>query len=282
MKVGYLGPDASFTHTATKKTFLKEELVAFASIPKCIKAAETGLIDIAVVPIENSIEGTVNTTLDHLYHQSTLPVRAEIVLPISQQLMVHKADKDLWKKTKKILSHPQALAQCQIFIGEHFEDIEMEQTSSTSFAASFVAKHPGAGLAAIAPRSSAEKYGLEIVASDIQDIALNKTRFWVLSQIPCDILLPKDEEKISISVTMPNNMPGALHKALSAFSWRQINLSKIESRPLKTTLGEYFFLMDMLVEQPIELIENAIEEIRLLGGTVKIFGDYFVYKIEAI
>ncbi|EOH98593.1 prephenate dehydratase [Enterococcus haemoperoxidus ATCC BAA-382] len=282
MKVGFLGPEASFTHNATKTAFPNEELISYHSIPACIKGVEFGEVDLGVVPIENTIEGSVNTTVDYLFHQTTIPVGAEIVLPIYQQLMVAKENKGAWQETSKILSHPQALAQSQEFIRTYFPMAELEATPSTAYAASFVASHPDQKIAAIAPKLSAEKYDLEIVGKDIQDVAINQTRFWVIGSEKVEVPIESTNQKLTIALTMPNNMPGALHKALSAFSWREIDLSKIESRPLKTTLGEYFFLIDINVQKPQRLLENALEEIRLMGGSVKIFGNYAIHPIDGV
>ncbi|ALS00627.1 prephenate dehydratase [Enterococcus silesiacus] len=282
MKVGFLGPEASFTHNAARTAFPNEELIPYHSIPACIKAVEFGEVDLGVVPIENTIEGSVNTTVDYLFHQTSIPVGAEIVLPIYQQLMVAQNNKETWLATTKILSHPQALAQSQEFIRQHFPMAELEATPSTAYAASFVANHPEQKIAAIAPKLSAKTYNLEIVGKDIQDVAINQTRFWVLGADKVDLPIIANDQKLTIALTMPDNMPGALHKALSAFSWREIDLSKIESRPLKTTLGEYFFLIDINGQKPQQLIENALEEIRLMGGAVKIFGNYAVHPISGV
>ncbi|MBO0472732.1 prephenate dehydratase [Enterococcus sp. DIV0840] len=282
MKVGFLGPEASFTHNAAKTAFPDEELIAYHSIPACIKGVEFGEVDLGVVPIENTIEGSVNTTVDYLFHQTTIPVGAEIVLPIYQQLMVAKENKESWHETTKILSHPQALAQSQEFIRTYFPMAELEATPSTAYAANFVALHPNQKIAAIAPRLSAEKYDLEIVGKDIQDVAINQTRFWVIGSEKVELPINATGKKLTIALTMPDNMPGALHKALSAFSWREIDLSKIESRPLKTTLGEYFFLIDINVQKPQQLLDNALEEIRLMGGMVKIFGNYAIHPINGV
>ncbi|MBP1045679.1 prephenate dehydratase [Enterococcus sp. BWM-S5] len=283
MKVGYLGPESSFTHTATRTAFPEDTLVPFHSIPACIKAVEFNEVDLGVVPIENTLEGSVNTTVDYLFHQSSIPVGAEIVLPIFQQLMVSKENKENWKEIRRILSHPQALAQSQEFINCHFPDADLEQTPSTAYAASFVAEHPTQKIAAIAPKLSAEKYDLAIVQENIQDVAINRTRFWVIGSDQVELPhIPVERQKMTLAVTMPNNMPGALHKALSAFSWREIDLSKIESRPLKTTLGEYFFLIDLVADKSPELIQFALQEIQQMGGEVKVFGNYKVHPIHGI
>ena len=282
MKIGYLGPENSFTHTAAASAFSLDKLISYPSIPACIKAVEYGDVHLSVVPIENTIEGSVNTTLDYLFHQATISVSAEIVLPIQQQLLVAKENQNDWLEIKKVLSHPQALAQCEHFIQKYLPNALMEPVPSTTYGANYVKEHPQAKVATIASKEAANKYQLEIVAENIQDLEINHTRFWVLGQNPVSLSLTKEQQKLSIAITLPNNMPGSLHKALAAFGWREISLSKIESRPLKTSLGEYFFLIDIQVHKTITLIENALEEIRLLGGTIKIFGHYDVYPIMGI
>ncbi|MDT0013034.1 prephenate dehydratase [Listeria cossartiae] len=280
MKIAYLGPAASFTHAASAKAFPNEEMVAKSTIPDCIMAIEKGDVDVAVVPIENTIEGSVNITLDYLFHFSSVPVVAEIVLPIAQHLMVHPAHVSAWKSVQKVMSHPQALAQCHTFLQAELYGVEREVTPSTAYAAKWVSNNPTELVAAIAPRMAASEYGLEIVKENAQDLELNQTRFFVLSRKPVSILLPKEEEKTSISVILPNNMPGALHKVLSTFAWRDIDLSKIESRPLKTSLGEYFFLIDVLSEGKELLVTNALDEITLLGGTANKLGTYHVHRLQ--
>ncbi|EAF1874276.1 prephenate dehydratase [Listeria monocytogenes] len=280
MKIAYLGPAASFTHSAAAKAFPKEEMIAKSTIPDCIMAIEKEDVDVAVVPIENTIEGSVNITLDYLFHFSSVPVVAEIVLPIAQHLMVHPAHVSAWKSVQKVMSHPQALAQCHTFLQAELYGVEREVTPSTAYAAKWVSNNPTELVAAIAPRMAANEYGLKIVKENAQDLELNQTRFFVLSRKPVSILLPKEEEKTSISVILPNNMPGALHKVLSTFAWRDIDLSKIESRPLKTSLGEYFFLIDVLSEGKEMLVTNALDEITLLGGTANKLGTYHVHRLQ--
>ncbi|AQY51265.1 prephenate dehydratase [Listeria weihenstephanensis FSL R9-0317] len=280
MKVGYLGPVATFTHSAAVSAFPDEEAIAYASIPDCIMAIEKGKVDVAVVPIENTLEGTVNITLDYLYHISSVPIVAEIVVPIAQHIMVHPNNKATWQSVQKVMSHPQAIAQCHTFLQTELYGVERETTPSTAYAAEWVSNHPSELVAAIAPYMAAEQYGLMIVKENAQDIELNQTRFVVLSRNPVNIALPdRAEEKTSVSVILPNNMPGALHKVLATFAWRNIDMSKIESRPLKTSLGEYFFLIDLLSDGETQLVQNALEEIALLGGKTRELGTYHVYRL---
>ncbi|MGX4686065.1 prephenate dehydratase [Vagococcus sp. JNUCC 83] len=269
MEVGYLGPKNSFTYKAAASYFDDKELQPYASITSCIKALKNNQVNYVVVPIENSLEGSVHTSIDGLFHQNDIQVYREIILPIEQQLLVN----DLTIIPKKIVSHPQALAQSQHFLETYYPDVLIEQVQSTTFAAEYVAENPAQSVAAIASKEAAIEYGLEILASDIQDNRFNQTRFWLLGKQP----FKNDDrkpEKLTLFITLPKNAPGILHKVLSAFAWREIDLSKIESRPLKTELGEYYFIIDVEISGNIPLIEYALEEITLLGATYQHLGYY--------
>lgn len=275
MKIAYLGPKGSFSHHVVQTAFPNEELQAFANITDVIKAYEQGLVDYSVVPVENSIEGSVHESLDYLFHQADIQAVAEIVQPIHQQLMAVPGQ----LKIEKIFSHPQALAQGKKFIDEHYPEAQLEVTASTAYAARFIAEHPDQPFAAIAPRNSAAEYGLELIAEDIQEMEANFTRFWVLgSEIPTLPLQPQDE-KMSLALTLPDNLPGALYKALSTFAWRGIDLTKIESRPLKTALGEYFFIIDVDYSAK-ELVHFARQELETIGIQYKILGTYPIFTIR--
>ena len=275
MKIAYLGPKGSFSHHVVQTAFPKEELQAFANITDVIKAYEQGLVDYSVVPVENSIEGSVHESLDYLFHQADIQAVAEIVQPIHQQLMAVPGQ----SKIEKIFSHPQALAQGKKFIDEHYPEAQLEVTASTAYAARFIAEHPDQPFAAIAPRNSAAEYGLELIAEDIQEMEANFTRFWVLgSEVPT-IPLQSQNEKMSLALTLPDNLPGALYKALSTFAWRGIDLTKIESRPLKTALGEYFFIIDVDYSAK-ELVHFARQELETIGIQYKILGTYPIFTIR--
>ena len=275
MKIAYLGPKGSFSHHVVQTAFPNEELQAFANITDVIKAYEQGLVDYSVVPVENSIEGSVHESLDYLFHQTDIQAVAEIVQPIHQQLMAVPGQ----SKIEKIFSHPQALAQGKKFIEEHYPEAQLEVTASTAYAARFIAEHPDQPFAAIAPRNSAAEYGLELIAEDIQEMEANFTRFWVLgSEIPT-IPLQSQTEKMSLALTLPDNLPGALYKALSTFAWRGIDLTKIESRPLKTALGEYFFIIDVDYSAK-ELVHFARQELEAIGIQYKILGTYPIFTIR--
>ena len=275
MKIAYLGPKGSFSHHVVQTAFPKEELHAFANITDVIKSYEQGLVDYSVVPVENSIEGSVHESLDYLFHQARIQAVAEIVQPIHQQLMAVPGQ----SKIEKIFSHPQALAQGKKFIEEHYPEAQLEVTASTAYAARFIAEHPDQPFAAIAPRNSAAEYGLELIAEDIQEMEANFTRFWILgAEIPM-IPLNSQAEKMSLALTLPDNLPGALYKALSTFAWRGIDLTKIESRPLKTALGEYFFIIDVDYSDK-ELVHFARQELEAIGIQYKILGTYPIFTIR--
>ena len=279
MLVGYLGPKGSITHDVATHSFPTSERIAYRTITDVIKAYENQEIDFAVVPVENSIEGSVHETIDDLFHQGTIQAVAEVVYPIKQQLLVAKKDRPI----RTVYSHPQALAQGQAFLRAHYPDVAMEMTASTAYAARYVAEHPDLEIAAIAPLAAASEYGLEVQAKDIQEIEDNYTRFWILglgaTEPAISETLSPALQKVSLALTLPSNLAGALYKGLSTFAWRGINLTKIESRPLKTALGEYFFIIDLLNEAP-DLVQFAYQELDSLGIQTKVLGQYQVYTLK--
>ena len=274
MLVGYLGPKGSFSHQVALKAFPEAHLEPYPNITEVIKAYERGQVDLSIVPVENSIEGSVHETLDYLFHQVQIQAVAELIQPIKQQLLACQTDGPI----ETIFSHPQALAQSKIYILEHYPNAKLEITASTA-AARLVAEHPEEPYAAIAPETAAEEYGLQLVARDIQEMSENFTRFWVLGCKRPEFALEKLAPKKTLGLTLPDNLPGALYKALSVFAWRGIDLTKIESRPLKTALGEYFFIIDVNGEQE-SLLQFALEELTAIGITYKILGQYSVHLIS--
>ena len=274
MKIAYLGPSGSFTHNVALKTFPKEELIPFSNITEVIKAYESHQVTYAIVPVENSIEGSVHETLDYLFHQAKIHAVVEIIQHIKQQLMV----KNDGEHIEKIFSHPQAIAQGKKYITKHYPEAKIEITASTAYAARYVSEHPKEAFAAIAPEAAAKEYGLTIIANDIQEMEENFTRFWVLGEQKPEIQLKKIDRKLSLALTLPDNLPGALYKALSTFAWRGIDLTKIESRHLKTTLGEYFLIVDLDNENN-QLVDFALEELAVIGISYKILGDYPVFQL---
>ncbi|MFF2755041.1 prephenate dehydratase [Psychrobacillus sp. NPDC058041] len=282
-KVAYLGPEASFTHLATKALFNSDVLVPCRTIPECIETVVNGKVDIAVVPLENALEGTVPLTIDYLFHEVDLYVIAEIQAPIEQHLMVHPNNEGKWEEIKTIYSHPHALAQCHKYLYYRFGKVPLEQSTSTAAAAKYVSENGESCIAAIGNYSAAEEYGLSIVEHNIHDFHFNHTRFFVLSKR--NLCLQKTSHigqvKTTVMITLPkDDRSGALHQVLSVFAWRQLNLSKIESRPLKTGLGQYFFVIDILEDERKPMMVGAMEELRALGCEVKSLGSYNTYETE--
>lgn len=280
MRAGYLGPKATFTDIAVQNAFPDAERIAYTTIPDCFKAVKNKEVDMAIIPFENALEGSVHLTTDYLFHETNPPIRAEIIVPIQQHLMVHPTQLKSWGEVERILSHPHALAQCHKFLHQQFRGVTLEQMTSTAAAAKYVSEHPELKIAAIANELAAEKYNLQIVKESIHDYDYNHTRFIVLASQEIEIFpnLEASFQKSTIMVTLPSDRAGALHQVLSAFAWRQINLSKIESRPLKTGLGHYFFMIDINHSLEDSLVKNALEEIESLGCSVKILGSYFSFR----
>ncbi|NBJ68652.1 MULTISPECIES: prephenate dehydratase [Clostridia] len=281
--IGYLGPKGTFTKLAVDKTFNGEAKYSFSTIPACIDAVNQDEIDIGVVPLENAIEGTVQLTVDYLVHQVRLPIMAEIVVPIQQHLLVHPNFKGELSDIKEIHSHSHAIAQCHQYIHQYLPNATIHFTSSTGKAAELISKRDEP-VAAIGNQLAANIYHLNTLQKNIHDFPNNHTRFIVLSKQKemVKIKHPIRSEKTTLLITLPSDFAGALHQVLSAFAWRKMNLSKIESRPMKTGLGNYFFIID--VNQPYDdvLFPSVKGELEALGCQVTVLGTYPVYQLDKL
>ncbi|MGE8513760.1 MAG: prephenate dehydratase [Chryseobacterium culicis] len=282
MKIAFLGPHASFTQLAAAQLFPNEELLPQASILDCFNAVENGEAVKAVVPLENSIEGTVSMTLDYLYKTPSIKIEAEAVMPIAHHLMIHP--ENAIENIERIYSHPQALAQSFHFLDTHYKEIPKQDFSSTAAAAKFVSENPDTPIAAVANQFAANLYGLKIINRNIQDFEQNHTRFIIISKEQNTYQNDQLEtlgEKSGMLITLPEDHPGGLHQVLSVFAWRKMNLSKIESRTLKTGLGNYFFFIN--VEGPWKevLHENALKELESLNANVDFLGNYKEFLLES-
>ena len=282
--IAYLGPEASFTHLAAKSIYPADSLVPMRTIPECIEAVSQQKASLAVVPVENALEGTVPLTIDYLFHEADVYIQAEILAPIAQHLMVHPDHVKHWDRVETIYSHPHALAQCHKYLSYRLSNVPTEQYSSTAAAAKLCAELPELAIAAIANETAAHEYGLVIVERDIHDFHFNHTRFLVLGSKKDRLERPTKKEQIKTTwmLKLPqDDRPGILHQVLSVFAWRRLNLSKIESRPLKTGLGHYFFIVDILEEEDHIMMKGAAEELTFLGCTVKTLGSYYTYETES-
>lgn len=279
--IGYLGPKGTFTKLAVDTAFNGENKQGFDTIPECIDAVEQNQIDIGVVPLENAIEGTVQLTVDYLVHQVRLPIEAEIVVPIQQHLLVHPDFSGELSEIKEVHSHSHAIAQCHQYIHQHLPTSGISFAASTGKAAE-MASEGNTSIAAIGNKLAASEYGLKIMQENIHDYPNNHTRFVVLTKDKGNLTInhPVQSEKTTLLITLPSDRAGALHQVLSAFAWRKMNLSKIESRPMKTGLGNYFFIVD--VEQPFDdvLFPGVKAELETLGCQVNILGTYPVFQMN--
>lgn len=267
-RIAYLGPPGTFTEEAALLYDSSAQLIPFSSVSAVSAAVDTGMAEEGVIAIENSLEGSVNETLDLLIHESRLAIRWEMVLPIEHYLLVKPGTAA--HEVKAIYSHPQALAQCRRFVERCFPKAQVVAALSTAAAvAEMIASEMPA--AAIGTRRAAEIYGAQILARGIQDQAANVTRFVVLA--PTDHP-PTGWDKTSLCFYIAEDRPGALREVLDGFARRGINLAKIESRPSKETLGRYFFLVDLEGHREDPPVAEALAEVKARTERFKVFGSY--------
>lgn len=263
--VSFLGPEATFTHQAAAEHFGHAAVFEAASdIPLVFKEVETGRADFGVVPIENSTEGIVNYTLDK-FVESDLKICSEIIISIGHHLLSSNSD---IHKIRSVLSHPQALAQCRQWLLQHLPNVKLVPTDSTALAAQSILKKKTD--AAIASSYAANKYGLNVLAKNIQDVANNFTRFLVIGK---DQSERTGNDKTSIAF-VSKDKPGILYQLLRPLADAKINLTKIESRPLKTKVWEYMFFVDLDGHASDEPIQKALDSIRSECALFKVLGSY--------
>ncbi|WP_410771831.1 prephenate dehydratase [Fontibacillus sp. BL9] len=291
MKRIALLPEGSVSHEAALHLFGDEpvELLHFKQISDVFMATANGKSDYSVIPMENTIEGSVSLHMDWLVHEVDIPMRIEWVYPSIQNLVGRREELEGtsgsgidYSKVTKVLSHPVAMAQCLQFIRSRMPHAELEHVGSTSEAVELVKQHPGVGWTAVGTALGAKHHGLDILAEKVTDHDNNFTRFVLIGPDPLRIPSNNFEDKTSILVTLPEDFPGALHQVLSAFAWRKLNLSRIESRPTKKRLGSYYFYMDVLAPMDSVLLPSAIGEIEALGCQVRILGSYPSYSYEGL
>ncbi len=267
--IGYLGPTGTFSHMAAQNyTAGKEPLREFATIYALILGVEQELVDRAIVPIENSIEGSVNVTLDTLAFDVNLYITGEYVLKIQENLIVKPGTKK--EQIKKIISHPQPIGQCSKMLNRDFPQTEIGFTDSTAQAAKAVAAGDGA-LAMIGPESCARLYGLSVLVRDCGDEQNNSTRFVIVEKK--QNLAVSGRDKTSIAFVLENT-PGSLYRALELFSTYRINMIKIESRPVKTELGRYIFFIDIDGNIDDATIYFALDKLRQNTIAYRFLGSY--------
>ncbi len=271
-RLAYLGPPGTFSEEAALHYDATAQHLPFASEAAVAAAVESGNADEGVLAIENSLEGSVTRTLDVLIHESKLAIRGELILPIELCLIVRPgmtAD-----DVRAVYSHPQPLNQCRRFIEQQFPDARQEASLSTAAAVEAMLRVEGA--AAIGPARAAELHDAHILTRGVQDSPHNETRFVVVGQADA---APSGRDKTSIAFTIAHDRSGTLVEVLHEFSDRDINLTKIESRPSREELGVYIFLVDLeghraepTVAEALAAVEEKAYFFRVLGSYPR-FGD---------
>ena len=267
-RLSYLGPAGTYSEEAAILYDSQAELVPFPTIPAVCRAVSDGVTDEGIVPIENSIEGSVVYTLDYLISDTDLSIFHEVVLPIQHCLMIKPGTRT--EDVRIIYSHPQSLAQCRRFLEHNFPSGEPVASLSNSAAVNQMMES-AITAAAIAPQRAAELYGAEIISRGIQDVTNNVTRFVLLGW---QDHAPTGADKTSFCFSFAQDAPGSLYNALGIFASRNINLVKIESRPTKESLGRYNFLVDCEGHRENDPVKEALQDLEKQASGLKVFGSY--------
>lgn len=268
--LGYFGPAGTFTHQALR-TVSDDEAIAFASVREALEAVRAGEVRGAIVPIENSVEGGVSATLDELIAGEPLAIRAEIVIPVEFGLYVREGT--ALGDIRNVLTHGHAAAQCREWLATTLPFAHVTEAGSTAGAAAEVARPDSRYDAAVCARVAGQMYGLDEVAYQIEDNPGAVTRFvWVG---PAGPVPPRTgADKTTLVAYMREDHAGALLEILEQFAVRGVNLSRIESRPTKTTLGSYCFSIDAEGHLHDKRVAEALEGLHRVCPTVHFLGSY--------
>jgi prephenate dehydratase len=266
-RVGYLGPEGSFSHEAVS-ALENVDPVACESIPQVLAMVASGVLEQGLVPLENAIEGTVSATIDGLVFDHELVIERELVLPIHLHLLAKKGLSPA--EVTKVVSYVHALEQCRGYVAT-LPLASTEQTTSTSQAAQLVA-NSSEPWAAVGSLKAAELFGLEIVASDIEDHQGNATRFVLIGRDA--IASPTGHDRTSIVCFQDADRPGSLYAILGRFAARDINLTKLESRPTKLGLGDYCFVMEFEGHVADSVVTDCLADLQAHLARVKFLGSY--------
>ncbi len=271
LEVSFLGPEATFTHAATKLHFgLSARLQPRRTIPEVFDDVERGRCAYGVVPIENSTEGIVNHTLDS-FMRSELTIGAEVLMQVSHHLLRRVAS---LRGITKVYSHPQALAQCRSWLLANLKDVTLVDVSSTARAAQMAAEDECA--AAIASDLAASLYGLQVAASQLEEVAGNLTRFLVIGK---EQPKPTGDDRTSLMFALKDE-PGILYRALSHFAASGLNLSRIESRPSRRRAFDYLFFVDLNGHVHNDAVRRAVDGLKTTCDFVKLLGSYPAGTLE--
>ena len=274
MKVGFQGIPGAYSEMAALKYFGKQtkdfELRPLDSFTKVFAAIDARRINFAVLPIENSLAGSIHENYDHLLNADVW-ITGEYKLKVDHSLLAKKGSK--LDDIKAVYSHPQALSQCNAYL--RAKGVEIMPYFDTAGSARFVAEQERSDIAAIAGAHAAKDYGLKVLESSIQDDDLNFTRFFVLQKRPKRLPNPDWHGKSKTSIVFAlKNVPGGLHKALSVFAIRDIDLTKIESRPLRGSPWKYLFYCDFEGHYSDEDISHVLNHLSEITEFCKVLGSY--------
>ena len=271
-RVAFLGPPGTFTEEAllTQPDLAEADLVPMRSMPEVLAATQAGDVDLGFVALENSIEGTVNVSLDSLIFDTELLIRREVVLPVSLTLLAPPGT--TLADVRSVVSFPHASAQCRAWFGRHLPGVELVASNSTAEAAERVGHDREPGSAALGTVLAGKLYGLDVLASDVADHADAATRFVLVS--PAGIPAPTGHDKTSIVCFQDSDRPGSLHAILGQFSARNINLTKLESRPTKRGLGNYCFVIDLEGHVDDEVVADCLRDLHAQLAGLKFLGSY--------
>ncbi len=266
VRVAYLGPEGTFSHHAARAQFgAMSRLDAVASIPEVFSAVETGRADLGIVPVENTTEGVVTQTLDALAEHD-VPVCAERVLRVSLALFSRSGEVDA---VRRVVSHPQPLAQCRRWLDQHFPGAERVEAASTAAAAQLAAESPD--VAAIGSELAAEVYGLPVLATGIEDRGDNSTRFLVIGGEPPP---PSGRDLTSVVFTIRRDEAGGLFRLIEPFAQEGVNLTSIQLRPIKGKPWEYFFFIDCEGHRSESSVHRALEAAGGVAHSTRILGSF--------
>lgn len=267
-RYAFLGPEGTYSEAALLSLGLPDVVpLACATTDEVFLAVESGKAEYGVVPIENSVEGSVNATLDALAFDFDLSIEREIVLDIHHALVA--APDVALDDVTGIVGHPQATAQCRKWLARNLPAKPITAANSNAEAVRLAVASPG--LAAVGPSLAAEIYGGVVLDSDVEDFAGNQTRFLVIGR---EQAKRTGDDKTSLALFLHKDKPGALLMILSEFAYGEINLTKLQSRPTKRALGDYMFFVDLEGHVDDENVQLALNCLRLKLRTVKVLGSY--------
>jgi chorismate mutase/prephenate dehydratase len=265
LTVAYLGPPGTFSHAAVQRHFGEfVDTLPCSTIDEAFRVTEAGQADYAVVPVENSTEGTVGRTLD-LIGQTALSICGETKLPVRQNLLSNAAD---MAAIKRVYSHVQSLAQCAQWLAQHMPGVPTVPVASNAEAARLAAGEADA--AAIAGANAGQLYGVRVLARAIEDEPNNTTRFWVLGS---HAVGPSGRDQTSLMMACPNK-PGALVSLLAPFAHAGVSMCRVESRPSRAGLWEYLFFVDLEGHVADAALAKALDDVRAIAPYVKLLGSY--------